>query len=1422
MMKNLLSLLFALGTLSLPAWATIPENLKNAPRPVYPVDASTCAYGTARAVLDINNVRTLLYNGGDGWYDLSAGVARYEIPKLDDLGVTKTHAMFAASIWVSGNELGTNNIFVMALTYRGNGRNQSYWPGPLDNLTAFTNPARCQVWDKMFKINRLEVLDFESRYVSGLIKSTSDIPTSVLTWPGKGNPHLPSIRGFEGINMNYDLARFIDRDGNGIYDPLAGDSPRLPGREAESSGADQCIYWVMNDEGNQKRFGSQITDNRAIGMEISTEAFAYATSDYVNDMTFYRQKLTNKGTTILEDCYFGQWADPDLGNFNDDYVGFNVLRGLAICYNGDDFDEGTQGYGANPPSIAIDFFKGPMADPNDKIDNNRNGTIDEPGELIIASNFSYYTNGAPLPYGDPTPAREYYYYMRSKWQDNTNYSLDYLGAKRPESTQFPRTFIPFPGLSDNVIGWSAGGTIANPRPITREWTEKTAGNTPGDRRMLTNAGPFTLQPGAVNELTIGVVWARASSGGATGSFSKLLIADDAAQKLFDNDFKILDGPDAPDVEITELDKELLVTITPHARRTSTGQIVNTETYQERDFNSLLTDPFYRFEGYLVYQLADASVGFGDLDNRDKAILIGNLSSDIKNGVSKIINQEYDEVLTQFIPKIKVSGNDEGLIRTFSVKQDFFSGKNLVNYQKYFFTVLAYGYNGDSSQNIQFIQGRQNRDRYLGMPHKVASEQFGYTLGSRYNQNINVLRLQGIGNSGTNFDSLTKAAENAILLKNSLDTVAYANGVSSVTIKVYNPKKVVGADLKIRLYSRISYRGSASTFTVGDTIVSTWARFTPTGSLIRDPSLLQKPGIAVIKSIKNRVGGEADQVDLEVEMQNDGVGGRFTSVQNSQNTSVNPARFVNYVYGLETFIKKNDASKSAICNEYLPYDYWKLYESEIAVDSSSRPLSVLRDQIAVKYGLLISITNKFNPGEFLFINRLNGFLESSILSSNRTRPSFIPITYTGEYTDTSRANWWANAEAGLFGSGKTASPGVVDITGTLRTVIDGSFGNLFYTKPYQASDIKNLRPTYSGAAPVLNILSGEVASLLRNSMFKMQNVDIVLTNDQSKWTRCIVFQGDTILNRTTKSYNGVLLKSKLPSVDKQLAPTGELSNFGGRISRGMSWFPGYAIDLDRGIRLNMAFLESQAIDTVNGNNLKWEPGDDTLRRVYGFKNYIYVFANNYDSAKKNEALWDSIATIGAQTFRDRTFAREFWSNCTWVGRLAKNSRSTGLNAGVTRIRLRISKGYRSAPDSGGKGGVPTYVFTTKGLQSTTNVAAVGKTMLDSIRVVPNPYYAYASYEQSQVDNRVRITNLPTKYTLSIFTLSGSLIRQFRADFSNQDGINKTVFQDWDLKTQTGLPIASGAYIIYIDAGALGTKTVKWFGILRPTDLDAIGL
>ena len=117
----------------------------------------------------------------------------------------------------------------------------------------------------------------------------------------------------------------------------------------------------------------------------------------------------------------------------DDYVGCDVSKGLGFCYNGDAEDEGAQGYGFNPPAIGVDFFQGPIADPNDGIDNDRDGQIDEPNEEIIMSKFVYYNNDFTV-IGNPSEGIHFYNYLRGIWKDNVpmTYGGDVHGSGNGE------------------------------------------------------------------------------------------------------------------------------------------------------------------------------------------------------------------------------------------------------------------------------------------------------------------------------------------------------------------------------------------------------------------------------------------------------------------------------------------------------------------------------------------------------------------------------------------------------------------------------------------------------------------------------------------------------------------------------------------------------------------------------------------------------------------------------------------------------------------------------------------------------------------------------------------------------------------------------------------------------------------------------
>jgi len=138
---------------------------------------------------------------------------------------------------------------------------------------------------------------------------------------------------------------------------------------------------------------------------------------------------------------------------------------------------------ANEPAIGIVQLKGPIESTNG-IDDDTDGTIDEPLEQMSMTNFMYFNNsfpGVPLSQDDPSNANEYYQYMSGFWKDGTPLTCGGNGY----GGSIPTTFA-YP--SNTYTNGPCGST---------SWTETGAGS---DKRFLMSSGPYAMQPGAVDEL----------------------------------------------------------------------------------------------------------------------------------------------------------------------------------------------------------------------------------------------------------------------------------------------------------------------------------------------------------------------------------------------------------------------------------------------------------------------------------------------------------------------------------------------------------------------------------------------------------------------------------------------------------------------------------------------------------------------------------------------------------------------------------------------------------------------------------------------------------------------------------------------------------------------------------------------------------
>ena len=454
--------------------------------------AANCTPATGRKILEFNNVSALIETGGSMWQDRSKNDAAYEVPKGSGERV-----IYAGALWMGGLDV-NNQLKLAALTFRSG---NDFWTGPLSTIPGTGNinlgyldygpaeiePEECVKYDQFYITTRQEVEQFNSWYECSQDPDCDvnvdfpgySIPSSILTWPAHGD---------QGLFQDFYLAPFYDRPGSipGVYDPQNGDYPwyDLAGeidcrtnRKVTLYG-DYNMWWVFNDKGNIHTE----TGGDPIGMEIRAQAFAFATNDEINSMTFYNYEMINRSTQELTNTFFAVWVDSDIGCSEDDYVGCDVERGLGYSYNADAIDNdgcnGAQAIGANPPAIGVDFFEGPYQD-NDGLDNplttdislaNANlgipykglgigygdGTIDN--ERYGMKRFTYFDRTLPGNiYGDPGIAIEFYNYMKGKWKDNTPFVYGGTGNSSDANATTILTDYCFPGDSD-PYNWATGGT----------------------------------------------------------------------------------------------------------------------------------------------------------------------------------------------------------------------------------------------------------------------------------------------------------------------------------------------------------------------------------------------------------------------------------------------------------------------------------------------------------------------------------------------------------------------------------------------------------------------------------------------------------------------------------------------------------------------------------------------------------------------------------------------------------------------------------------------------------------------------------------------------------------------------------------------------------------------------------------------------
>jgi hypothetical protein len=1313
-----------------------------------------CVNAKAQIDMQINNVQARLLAGGDVWWD-GNGDGRYVVPNVPP-GVPERSSIFAGAVWLGGVDP-SGSLKIAAQTYGTASGQSDFYPGPLDPETGRTDQAACAQWDRFFVVDAssidLHLSQYNAALEANIPYDPNLIPTQIKQWPARGNQFFAEEIGYDLPNTNQGLAGFWDQNGNGLYEPDDGDYPIIEIRGCdEPQYPDQMIFWIYNDAGNVHE---QTNSETPIQMEIQVQAFAYRTNDEVNNMTFQRYKLINRAIESIDSTFFAMWVDPDLGCYTDDYIGCDVGRSLAYVYNEDALDgqsgcdcpQGINTYCDDVPLLGVDYFRGPL---------------DEFGQEIGMSSFTYFNNNIPPapPPGttDPTTAEEYYNYLTGSWRDRTPFTFG--GDAYQDSTE-PINYA-FVDSPNDGAGWSM-------------CTEDLP---PGDRRTVQASGPFRLDPGAVNELIVGVVWVP-DQNYPCPNIRKLQQADDIAQALFDNCFELTRGPDAPDLDFIELDRELIVILTNDTLETNTNNPF--ESYAEPGLNipEGELDSMYVFEGYQVYQLSGPNVSFQDeRENPDRVRLV--FQADLQNNIAQVFNWEgldEEETPTEneyFIPMEQVDGLNQGIRHTFRISEDQFAegDRRLINHKKYYYVAVAYAFNeyspfdpdaGGFGQREPYLEGDRNigdgeNDFYTVIPRPITDRK----VNAEYGQSVEITRTDGIGNGGKFMDlsAETVAAMEEAFANGSPYTgpLTYAEGAGPFDIAVFNPLDVVDGEYELRF------------------------------------------------------------------------------VDNDLNDTELP----------------NDAR----------WELVNLSDPTAGVIASERTISEINEQIIKQYGFAITIGQVEEVGENPLFG--NGAIGARF-----------------DYADPG-ATPWLN---GIGDTDASISQGIFDYVRTELGAPDESLdpnrdltemGSFFV--PYFLADYVNRSPEdypFGYLSPAWNNNTG--GSLVRDQsrLDAINNVDIVFTSNKDLWSRCVVVE---TANNSYVNQGFTFTEGGYENFDLRAAPNvTQFDNDGDGLpdidtndpGEGMGWFPGYAVDVETGQRLNIFFGENSLYYddpenneplgglysgrfTANGRDMMFNPSSEvviqpldasepfTLYNVLaGGQHYVYVTKTPYDECA---FFRTQLSASQPSNLLKIAAVREI----TWAGfPLAESGTELlpyrdGLIPADVRVKLRVNEPFQVEIDKesplgqpafdertgdGSNNYHPAYRFTLEGYQAEELDAVGVDESLDQINVVPNPYYGFSDYEPDKFTNIIKITNLPAKCTVTIYSLDGKFIRQYIRDEVPPvpDGTNRGIELgqinpdlEWDLKNSKGIPIASGVYLIHVAADGLGERTLKWFGVNREFD------
>lgn len=493
-------------------------------------------------------------------------------------------------------------------------------------------------------------------------------------------------------------AKFYDGDGDGEYNPVdKNGNGEWDENEDRPDLIGDVTAWTAYHDGVSPPNKSGFENVPQMGINIRQSIFGFASKGNLGNILFVRFEIENTGkvASVLDSVYFGTWADPDLGDYENDVVGSDVDLNAGYVY-----DNEPDNVYDNSPTFMIDFFQGPVSYiPGETfVDANGNGVFDEgetaldtahlvhgkyrgvkavPGARLEGmSSFVHYIQSHATR-GDPDNEQQAYNYL-----NGTNAFGDVLDPCDDNSTPFS---VYKPGAGCDKISpyyWFSGDPVADTGWICTENV---------DQRQMSNTGPFKLREGEPIEIVAAYVVGRAST--SLQSVEATREIDRFAQFIYDQNFATAESPPAvePTVKTTENTIELIW---------DTAEYLNWSSTAVDDDGFTIYD--VKFEGFEVNMYNSNSTANLEGGQENKKTIA---RYDVENSIGDVIteNPSTGERTVAYPSGTQLDPDVYGDPETGRIKlvidQDPFTGGPLVKDKPYYISVSAYGLNHTVKQDL---------------------------------------------------------------------------------------------------------------------------------------------------------------------------------------------------------------------------------------------------------------------------------------------------------------------------------------------------------------------------------------------------------------------------------------------------------------------------------------------------------------------------------------------------------------------------------------------------------------------------------------------------------------------------------------------------------------------------------------------------